>query len=434
LGIAGEVGFTWAATDSGVLNRTLNRGVPVDGLYRPYRWRQKGQRMYLIFRDHFLSDLIGFVYSRMDAAAAADDFLRRICDNCAGILDSGRDALVPIILDGENAWEYYHQNGRPFLRELYRRISDDSRMEAVTVSEALGRFVPEALDRIFPGSWIDANFDIWIGDEEDNQAWTELLRARQTFDAATTASEERRRLAFEELLIAEGSDWCWWYGPQHSSPNRVEFDQLYRSHLANVYRFLELSPPEELSRPILRVSLPEVQIEASGPITPVIDGQVTSYFEWMGAGLYQVDGRGGSMHGNRFLIKEVQYGSDGVNFYLRVDFYPGYEAELNGMEARITAESPDGQRTNRARLVFADDGATVKEGIFAGRASGSAPAIECAFGRVLELRLQLAALDLPKGSGVRFQFSLWQGGLPMDAVPQQGWIAMKTTDPAGIGE
>jgi hypothetical protein len=155
----------------------------------------------------------------------------------------------------------------------------------------------------------------------------------------------------------------------------------------------------------------------------------------MGAGLYQLDGRGGSMHGKRFLIKEVQYGSDGVNFYLRLDFHPGYESELNGMEARITAESPDGQRTSRARLVFANGEASVKEHVFADTAPGlGEPPIDCAFGRVLEVRLLLAALGLPKGSGVRFQFSLWQGGLPIDAVPQQGWIVMKTTDPARIGE
>jgi alpha-amylase/alpha-mannosidase (GH57 family) len=428
--IASEVGFNWAATDSGVLNRTLNRGVPVQELYRAYRWSQEGRKIHLIFRDHFLSDLIGFVYSKMHAAEAAEDFLRRIRDNCAGIFRSGNDALVPIILDGENAWEYYYQNGRPFLRELYRRISDDQSMSAITVSEALGRFVPESLDHIFPGSWIEANFDVWIGAEEDNQAWTQLLRARQTFDAATTPSGERRRMALEELLIAEGSDWCWWYGPEHDSANREEFDQLYRSHLANVYRFLELSPPEELSRPILRVNLPEVQIAASGPITPVIDGQVTSYFEWMGAGMYTVDGRSGSMHGKNFLIKEVQFGSDGVNFYLRVDFHPGYEAELAGMEARLTAESTDGKRTSRASLVFSGGGAQIKELELA--QPSTAPAtqpIECAFSRVLELRALLAALGLPEGSGLRFQFSLWQGGLPMDAVPQKGWIAMATTDP-----
>ncbi|HTT63482.1 MAG TPA: glycoside hydrolase family 57 protein [Bryobacteraceae bacterium] len=428
--IASEVGFTWAATDSGVLNRTLSRGVPVEGLYRPYQWRQNDRQLGLIFRDHFMSDLIGFVYSKMDSAGAAEDFLRRIRENCSGILNSGRNALVPIILDGENAWEYYDRNGRPFFRELYRRISEDGQMRAVTVSEGLAALPPDPLDHIFPGSWINANFDVWIGADEDNQAWTQLLRARQTFEAAGNVSEEGRRMAFEELLIAEGSDWCWWYGPEHDSANREEFDQLYRSHLANVYRFLNLTPPEELSRPILRVSLPEVQVEPSGPIHPVIDGQVTSYFEWIGAGLYQVDGRSGSMHGKKFLIKEVQFGSDGTNFYVRVDFHPGYEGELRGMEGRLTAESPDGKRTSRAALVFSGDGVRVKEQALADTTAASP--VECAFSRVLELRISLVALGLTSGSGLKFQFSLWQGGLPMDAVPQQGWLTMRTTDPAEL--
>ena len=262
--IAAESGFEWAATDSGVLNRTVGQPVPVEGLYRPYQWRQGSRTMGVIFRDHFMSDLIGFVYSRMDALTAAEDFLRRIRDNCAGIVGAGRDALVPIILDGENAWEYYDRNGRPFLRELYRRISEDGSMRAVTVSEALRLMAPQPLDHIFPGSWIGANFDVWIGAEEDNQAWTQLLRARQTFDAAAAVPDAQRDMAMEELLIAEGSDWCWWYGPEHDSANRPEFDQLYRSHLANVYRFLNLSPPEELSRPILRTTMPEVQIAAVG--------------------------------------------------------------------------------------------------------------------------------------------------------------------------
>ncbi len=434
LAIAAEAGFSWAATDSGVLNRTLGRAVPVEGLYRPYRWRQKDHKLSLIFRDHFLSDLIGFVYSKMDAAAAAEDFLKRIRENCTGILDSGRDALVPIILDGENAWEYYYRNGRPFLRELYRRITGDSRMSAVTVSEALRLMAPEPLDHIFPGSWINANFDVWIGAEEDNQAWTQLLRARQTFDTAATTNDAGRRMALEELLIAEGSDWCWWYGPEHESVNREEFDQLYRSHLANVYRFLDLAPPEDLSRPILGVALPETLIEASGSIVPVIDGEVTSYFEWMGAGMYQVDGRSGAMHGKKFLIKEVHYGTDGANLYLRVDFHPGSEHELSGMEARFTAESPDGKRTSRAAILFSEGTASVKDqALAAPPAGGAAPPIDCAFSRVLEVRLSLAALGLAPGSGLKFQFSLWQGGLPIDAVPQQGWLTMRTTDPVDLG-
>ena len=201
---------------------------------------------------------------------------------------------------------------------------------------------PEPLDHIFPGSWINANFDIWIGAEEDNQAWTQLLRARSTYDAATGVPEDSRRLAYEELLIAEGSDWCWWYGPEHDSANRIEFDQLYRSHLANVYRFLNLAPPEELSRPILRIATPDVRMPPTGAIHPTIDGEVTSYFEWMGAGEYHVDERSGSMHGKKFLVNEVFFGSDGESLFVRVDFRPGSEPELAGMEARFSLQSLDG--------------------------------------------------------------------------------------------
>jgi hypothetical protein len=334
---------------------------------------------------------------------------------------------VPIILDGENAWEYYDRSGRPFLRELYRRISEDQRMRAVTVSEGLRLLAPEPLDHIFPGSWIDANFDVWIGAEEDNRAWTQLLRARQAFDSAAMVSEEPRRLALEELLIAEGSDWCWWYGPEHHSANRVEFDQLYRSHLANVYRFLGLTPPEELSRPILRISLREVQIAPSGPVTPVIDGEVTSYFEWIGAGIYRVDERSGSMHAKRFLVKEVQFGSDGANLYLRVDFHPGLEQELSRMEARLAAQSLEGGHSSTVEIGFADGAARVTGMKLA--ASETDQPVECAFSRVLEARISLASMGVARGRGLRFQFSLWQAGLPMDAVPQQGWLEMRTTDP-----
>jgi len=419
--LAAELGFEWAATDNGVLNRTLGRGIGVDGLYRPYEWRQQGHHLGLLFRDHFMSDLIGFVYSKMDAVAAAEDFLRRIRENCSGILHSGRDALVPIILDGENAWEYYHHGGRQFLRELYRRISDDPGMQAVTVAEGLRLLPREPLDRIFPGSWINANFDVWIGAEEDNKAWAQLLRARETYDSAVNVSEERRHLALEELLIAEGSDWCWWYGPEHDSANRPEFDQLYRSHLANVYRFLGLTPPEELSRPILRMATPEISIEPSGAIRPVIDGEVTSYFEWIGAGSYQVDERSGSMHGKKFLIREVMFGSDGSSLFLRLDFHPGHEQELPGMEARITVQAIADGAPRSIALRMTASGVQAE------------PPVECGYGRILEARIPFEAVGVPPRGGLRFQFSLWQDGLPLDAIPQQGWLEMATTDPVEIG-
>lgn len=425
--IAAETGFLWTATDSGVLARTLNRPIGVDAIYRPYRWEQSGRHISVIFRDHFLSDLIGFVYSGMSAVEAARDFLNRIRENCRGILSGGRDALVPIILDGENAWEYYDHNGRPFLRALYRLISEDAQMSAVTVNEALQKMEPQPLTHIFPGSWINANFDVWIGAEEDNQAWTQLLRAREAFESARKVPEDRARLAYEELLIAEGSDWCWWYGPEHDSANRIEFDQLYRSHLANVYHFLNLSPPEELSRPILRVSITAMHERPTGEVKPVIDGDVTSYFEWLGAGMYRVDERSGSMHGKKFLVREVHYGSDGANLYVRVDFHPGSEHLISEMEARLRIAAGEPLQSSEVTIRFDHGHANVTHMNLAGGAEPGC--VEFAFKNILEGRLSLKALGVWGGAPVRFQFSLWQGGLPMDAIPQQGWIEMPTDEP-----
>ncbi|MFY9726644.1 MAG: glycoside hydrolase, partial [Bryobacteraceae bacterium] len=206
---------------------------------------------------------------------------------------------------------------------------------------------------------------------------------------------------------------------------------LYRSHLANVYRFLNLAPPEEISRPILRIALPAVLLPPTGPIRPMIDGDVTSYFEWMGAGVYHVDERSGSMHGKKFLVKEVYFGSDGQSFYLRIDLNPGYGQEPGGMEARFTGQTLDGARSSQVTIGLVHGAAKPVDVRLAAAADG---AVECAFGRVLEVRILLAALGIADGQGMRFQASLWEGGLPVEAIPNQGWLEMKSTDPAQFGD
>jgi hypothetical protein len=294
-------------------------------------------------------------------------------------------------------------------------------MEAVTVHEAMKRLQAEPLDHIFPASWISANFDIWIGAEEDNRAWELLLRARQTIDEAVSVPDDQRAMAMEEMMIAEGSDWCWWYGPEHHSANREEFDQLYRSHLANVYRFLNMTPPEELSQPILHTVAEEPPIEPSGALRPVIDGEVSSYFEWMGAGIYRVDERSGSMHGKKFPVKEVHFGSDGAALFVRMDFQPNYEAELPGTELRFTVQSRDGAASGGAVVAIGNTGAEVRDGA----------EVACAYVRILEAAIPLGSI--PAESGVRFQIALWKDGLPIEAVPQNGWIEMETVDPGQMG-
>jgi alpha-amylase/alpha-mannosidase (GH57 family) len=424
LRLAAESGFKWAASDNGVLARTLGMTAGAFETYRPYLWEQDGARLSMIFRDHRLSDLIGFVYSRMGASDAVSHFLSEIRDNCRAILANGEDALVPIILDGENAWEYYDRNGRPFLRELYKRISDDRNMTAVTVTEALARIEPRRTNHIFPASWINANFDVWIGAEEDNWAWDYLLRARRTYDqvlegvVGESMSETQRKLAMEELLIAEGSDWCWWYGPEHDSANRPEFDQLFRNHLANVYRALGLHPPEELSRPILSAVAAESHDVPTGVINATIDGEISSYFEWLGAGLLRVDNRSGAMHGQRFVIRELRYGSNGSSLFLRLDFEEQIVPTLTGAVVKLRVAPA----SEPARVTSAD--LTIAPGVH------DAPAgLEYAFSRILEIRVPLAAIGAGLQQRVRFQLSLWQDGLPLDAVPQQGWVEVETSEP-----
>jgi hypothetical protein len=199
--------------------------------------------------------------------------------------------------------------------------------------------------------------------------------------------------------------------------------------LANVYRFLNLAPPEELSRPILRMPTPALHIEPSGGISPKIDGEVTSYFEWMGAGIYRSDERTGSMHGKTFLLKEVHFGSDGVNLYVRVDFFPGHEPELPGLEARLTVQSLDASRTNYVGLAFSPGAVRISET----RLADAEARADCALGKVLECRLPLQAMGIAAGRGLRFQLSLWRSGLPLDAAPHQGWLEMRTTNPAEMG-
>ena len=253
--LVSATGFQWMATDELILARTLETTWTRDVaghldrpelLYRPYRVEVGDARVACLFRDHSLSDLIGFTYSGWDPDAAASDFVQRLRE--AGrrfaLRTNGGEAIVPIILDGENAWEHYAESGRPFLRALYRLLSDDPELETVTMSEACAR-VESTVPGLFPGSWIDGNFYVWIGHPDDHRAWGQLAEARALLDTVSTG-EASRQQATEELLIAEGSDWFWWYGDDHSSEHDLMFDDLFRRHLRNVYRALDQPVPDEL--------------------------------------------------------------------------------------------------------------------------------------------------------------------------------------------
>jgi alpha-amylase/alpha-mannosidase (GH57 family) len=189
------------------------------------------------------------------------------------------------------------------------------------MSETLSAHPHAPLHSLVPGSWINANFNVWIGAPEDNRSWDYLHAARDFYGLkAREAHADQRQLAFEELLIAEGSDWNWWYGPEHHSANDREFDELYRKHLSNVYHALGAAPPESLAQPILAGVARPSFVPQSAYIHLRIDGTQVRYFEWIGAAVYTADRRAGSMHGKQFLLDSVYAGIDQEFVYGRLDF------------------------------------------------------------------------------------------------------------------
>src|SRR3984893_17636123 len=331
--IAPSVGVQWMATDEGVLGRSSGLFFARDGngrlpenlaemLYTIHRYENCSAAMNLVFRDHTISDLIGFVYSGMHPADAARHLIGNIREAAKPVLARGRDSVVSIILEGENAWEYYPKSGREFLRRFYDGLQREPGVEAVTVSEAIARHKDFGrMTSLVPGSWINANFNVWIGAPEDNRAWDYLYHAREFYaQNFARATEAKRKLAFEEKLIAEGSDWDWWYGPEHHSANDRDFDELYRKHLSNVYQALGAAPPDSLAQPITGAEVRPSFVPQTAYVHPRITGDKVRYFEWMGAAVYTADQRAGAMHGKQFLLDSVYAGIDSSYVYGRLDF------------------------------------------------------------------------------------------------------------------
>ena len=438
LTIAAEEGFQWFGTDEGVLGRTLNVGffreasgiaASADRLYQPWRVQMATTGITGLFRDHHISDLIGFVYSRMDSRAAAADLhgrLRHIGDS----VRSNKPLTVCIFLDGENAWEYYPGNGREFLREFYKRIAGDPDFRALTASEAIAAAGDISVTQgIFPASWINANFDVWIGHQEDVNAWDLLWDAREVYGKAAenlakgrsnAPTAEALAKAKESLLAAEGSDWCWWYGPEHSTANDAEFDALYRKHLTGIYLALGQVAPEELAKPIKRLPERAYQLPPSAYLNVKVDGVDSSYFEWLGAGVYSPERRGGSMHGRIFYLKELRYGFEEERFVLRVECFPESLAELEDPEFRLVI----GCKAEMTIQVTIERGRMKEYVVEKDRVCLLNPSelAQVAFHKVLEVAVKKEALDVKGLNKLRVGVALWHGGLPVDVLPAEGFL------------
>jgi alpha-amylase/alpha-mannosidase (GH57 family) len=438
LTIAAEEGFQWFGTDEGVLGRTLNagffrdaKGVPANAerLYKPLRVQLAGKSITGLFRDHHLSDLIGFVYSRMNGKDAAADLHGRLRELGERVRTS-QPLTICLFLDGENAWEYYPGNGREFLREFYGRIQGDQDFRALTATEAIAAAgdIPTNTG-IFPASWINANFDVWIGHSEDVAAWELLWDAREAYGRAVDARKQGRdgapaetalKEAQESLLAAEGSDWCWWYGPEHSTANDAEFDALYRKHLTAVYLALGQVAPQELAKPIKRQPEHALHLAPTGFLKIAVDGRDSSYFEWLGAGLYSPERRGGAMHGRTFYLHELRYGFEEDRLCVRVDPFLDLLGELEDSEFRITIGAAE-EINIVVRLVR---GHLQEFAVEQGRLCLLNPktVADASFERIPEVAIQRSEISLKGQTKLKLGVALWHGGLPVDVLPAEGFL------------
>jgi hypothetical protein len=230
------------------------------------------------------------------------------------------------------------------------------------------------------------------------------------------------------LLIAEGSDWNWWYGPEHHSANDRDFDELYRKHLSNVYTALGGVPPDHLARPISGALTRSTYVPQSAYVRPRIDGQVNSYFDWMGAAMFSSDRRGGSMHGKIFVLEAVYSGIDEENLYVRLDFASTLpEGET---VASLHLALRDGEQTVanlRLEVEIAQEQITgwklSNEKTLASRAKPNG--VEVALGRVLEMKLPMALVKALEGYTFNLRFVLYRDRLPIDALPQEGSLEVQ---------
>lgn len=240
-------GFQWIASGESVLHNSLNRaGIGGQTVHRPYRLPD--QNMVCFFRDDHLSDAIGFDYQEWHADDAVANLLHHL-ENIAGLVAPEEEHVVSIILDGENAWESYPENGYYFLSTLYQRLSNHPELELTTFADCIAREVPAGtLSTLVAGSWVHGNFGTWIGDRYKNRGWEMLIDAKQAFDEHYQhLVPEQRQLAKRQLAICEGSDWCWWFGEYNPEGSVNDFDHLYRLQLANLYQILGVDPPNYLA-------------------------------------------------------------------------------------------------------------------------------------------------------------------------------------------
>ncbi|HPH95222.1 MAG TPA: glucodextranase DOMON-like domain-containing protein [Anaerolineaceae bacterium] len=372
-----NAGYKWMASGEQVLYKTL--GIPsftrdtkdtvfqADQLYRPYLVTPRpdapvqGGPVYMVFRDLLISDKIGFTYSGTPGAEAAKDLMQRLENIRARLKASNATGphLVSIILDGENAWENYDNDGKEFLNALYKELSESKTVKTITPSEYFEKFPEQKeLNGLFPGAWFSPNYDTWIGETEEKLAWNYLGEVRANLAKYESGekkapSEEALKTAFDFMYLAEGSDWFWWYGADQDSGNDSYFDEGYRALLAKVYESLGETVPAFVKIPLVPEKVVAAQQDFSAMFTPTIDG-AEGTDEWKNAAYYPFVG--GAQARSEDVTAGFYYGLDSQNLYLRVDAKEDWKTVSKGtVSVYISSPRLNGNSAVSLRTQGTDD-------------------------------------------------------------------------------
>ena len=427
-----ELGFEWFATDEEILWRSLaasNPGMSADHrdqLFQAHRISFGEANVCGIFRERALSDFVGFTASRNTPATAAA-FMVNHFERIARNLQGRGEPLCAVVLDGENAWEHFPDGGEAFLRELYEQIAKHPDLHATTIHEYLTEHPPTTttIPTLHTGSWINANFKIWIGHPEDNRGWELLGQTRAFLQSKINRGElttDQQQRALNEIYAAEGSDWFWWYGDDFMTDNDLLFDELFRTHLQNVYNICGVPIPASLRVHICRS---EVVGEIQPPtdlIQPVIDGQITSFYEWTGAGVYEAGRAMGAMYQAERLIESIQFGFSVEKIFLRLDFKKGIEIPPN-IGLRVNFLQPQAAVLDVSHLT---SGVVIGQLSINGVPVDDVPDIR--YNKIIELAFSFVKLGWQPHQPVLFFIQIVTGNIDHERHPEVGAFSMILPD------
>ncbi len=428
--LASEVGIHWMGTDEEILLQSLGDGTKRESaIYAPYLFRKEGREIVIFFRDKKLSDLIGFSYSKSDPELAVTDFLSRLRHIHSITLDQVDDPMVSVILDGENAWEHYENDGEQFLNLLYERLAREPWLKLSLFSETLKHTHPKrSLDRLHSGSWINKNFQIWYGHPEDRLAW-EYLQKTRDFLLREHLTPEKKTMAWEELYVAEGSDWFWWYGDEFSSSTQEIFDYLFRNHLMNVFRIADRRIPGFLLKPIKQSSTHSQALEPpSALISPVIDGCVTGFYEWAGAGHFAAIEPQGAMQQSEKWVRDIYFGANRDTLYLRVDLdLEQLKNKTSNVSCQIYLGCID---EYLLEVDLASGDVVLYELLLNDRREVASSKRWAVFDKVLEIALPFNSINIPVRNTVEVKVSVLKNKIPLEEAPRLGLIKITRPDEA----